>query len=592
MLRRIFIRLFAGSAALLAAAAPAATIVVNGSGDAVADDGTCTLREAIVAASANSASGASAGECAAGDPAPAVDTIAFAIPDDDPGCSTQTHVCTIAPATTLPVVSNPVLIDGYTQPGTQPNMLAVGDGAVLRIEIDGTSVNPVLNFAGPAGGAANDASGSTVRGLVIDHISSSGISCGFGNCANDLVIAGNFLGVDPSGTTMNGPAGSAPVYPITESGMILGGTSPADRNLIGGGVLFSICSNGTVRGNYFNVDRTGTTALAPAPANSLDIDNSDHIIVGGAAPGAANVFGAWASNAIQIATANSTFQPPNAVVVQGNLVGTDATGTQRLSPGEIGITIGETLGNTGAGTGNVIGGGSPGEGNVVAGASIAGVLIQTDETDVVVQGNAIGTDASGTLALTNAIGVMATSGGGLIGGTSAGEGNRIERNARDGISVSGATSVFAMLGNALYANGTLGISLSPTDTPTPNDDGDPDTGPNGLQNYPVVTNAAIGPITSVHVSGSLDSSADTTFRVEFFANAGCNPSGNGEGEIFLGALDVTTIGTTATFGPVDFAVPDDRHVITATATDPEGDTSEFSYCGAEDSIFSDEFEGH
>lgn len=581
-------RNFIALLAAFATASPAATITVNGTADTAADDGVCTLREAIVAASTNVASGASAGECAAGDAPPAIDAIAFAIPDGDPGCSAETHVCTIVPAIALPIVSNPVLIDGYTQPGTQANTLAIGDDAVLRVEIDGSNVNPVLNFAGSAGG---DASGSTVRGVVIDHISSSGISCGFGNCANDLVIAGNFLGVDPDGTTMNGAAGSLAVYPSTDSGVILGGTAPADRNLIAGGVLFSVCSHAAVQGNYFDVDRTGMTALQPAPTNALDIDNSDHITVGGAEPGAGNVFGTWASNGIQIATANSTLQPPSSNVVQGNFVGTDASGTRRLSPGQVGIAIGETVGNTGAATGNVIGGGAPGEGNVIVGAGLAGIFIQTDETDVFVEGNLIGTDASGTVALPNASGVVASSGGGVIGGTAAGEGNRIEFSTRDGIAVSGATTVFAMLGNALYANGTLGISLGPSDLPTPNDAGDADTGPNGMQNYPVVSHVTIDPHTAVHVSGSLDSTADMTFRLEFFANAGCDPSGNGEGEIFLGALDVATSGNDATFGPIDFVVPPDRHVITATATDPAGNTSELSACGNQDTIFSDGFDG-
>jgi hypothetical protein len=148
-----------------------------------------------------------------------------------------------------------------------------------------------------------------------------------------------------------------------------------------------------------------------------------------------------------------------------------------------------------------------------------------------------------------------------------------------------------MPGKAVYANGALGISLSPSDTPTPNDDGDADTGPNGLQNYPVVSLVTIDPHTAVHVSGSLDSTADTAFRLEFFANAGCDPSGNGEGKIFLGAIEVTTSGNDATFGPIDFTVPADRHVITATATDAAGNTSEFAACGNQDTIFSDGFDG-
>lgn len=574
--------------AFFAMAAHGATITVNSTGDAAADDGTCTLREAIVAANANTASGASAGECAAGDAPPAVDTIAFAIPVDDSGCSATTHVCTIVPATTLPVVTNPVTIDGYTQPGTQANTLAMGDDASLLVEVDGSNVSTVLAFAGAAGGAGNDASGSTVRGLVIDHVASVAIGCaGFGNCANEVTIAGDFLGIDPGGSTMNSNPSSSPIYVQTATGIVVGGPAAADRNLMAGSVELDLCSNGSVQGNYFDTDRTGTVALSPPPIIALAIGNSDHFDVGGAGTG--NVFGAWAASAIQVASSNSTFEPPNAIVVRGNRVGTDPTGTQVLAPGEFGITIGATIGDTGTGTGNVIGGAAPGEGNIVAGASIAGIWAQTDETDLVIEGNAIGTDATGMLVMPNGAGIVAT-GGGTIGGTLASQGNRIAFNQGIGIALSGGTTNYAMLGNAIYANASLGIALS-GGTPTPNDDGDADTGPNGLQNYPVIPLVTIDPHTAVHVSGSLNSTADTTFRLEFFANAACDPSGYGEGKVFLGSIDVTTSGNDATFGPLDFAVPADRHVITATATDPAGNTSEFSACGTQDTIFTDGFDG-
>jgi hypothetical protein len=150
--------------------------------------------------------------------------------------------------------------------------------------------------------------------------------------------------------------------------------------------------------------------------------------------------------------------------------------------------------------------------------------------------------------------------------------------------------VVAILGNDIYANGSLGISLSGGGVPTPNDDGDADTGPNNLQNYPVITTVTVSPKTMVHVSGSLNSEANKTYRLEFFANASCDSSHNGEGKIFLGHADAGTSPNDVAFGPLDFAVPADRHVITATATDPSGNTSEFSVCSTQDTIFSDGFE--
>jgi hypothetical protein len=149
----------------------------------------------------------------------------------------------------------------------------------------------------------------------------------------------------------------------------------------------------------------------------------------------------------------------------------------------------------------------------------------------------------------------------------------------------------AILGNVIHDNGSLGISLSGGGAPSPNDDGDPDTGSNNLQNYPIITTVAIGPNTTAHVSGSLDSTPGAVYRVEFFANANCDGSGHGEGKIFIGFANLTTTPNPISFGTLDFTVPAQRHVITATATDPGGNTSEFSACGSQDTIFTDGVEG-
>ena len=77
------------------------------------------------------------------------------------------------------------------------------------------------------------------------------------------------------------------------------------------------------------------------------------------------------------------------------------------------------------------------------------------------------------------------------------------------------------------------------------------------------------------VQGSLNSTPNTTFRIEFFSSATCDALGNGEGRDFLGATDVTTSAS----GTVNFsATPTLGTLVTATATDPAGNTSEFSNC--------------
>src|SRR5262249_54256869 len=174
----------------------AATITVNSIADAIANDGQCTLREAIIAANTNIASGAAAGECAAG--GAGLDTIAFNI--------AGVGVRTIKPVSRMPTPPEPLLIDGYTQPGASPNTRATGDNAVLLIEIDGSSMAPSepLFVFGPT-------SAATVRGLAINRVPAASFLIGptYLGASSGNTIAGNFIATDPSGRLLlDGSAGS------------------------------------------------------------------------------------------------------------------------------------------------------------------------------------------------------------------------------------------------------------------------------------------------------------------------------------------------------------------------------------------------
>jgi hypothetical protein len=139
----------------------------------------------------------------------------------------------------------------------------------------------------------------------------------------------------------------------------------------------------------------------------------------------------------------------------------------------------------------------------------------------------------------------------------------------------------AILGNSIFSNAGLGIDLEFDGDPNcvePNDNCDVDTGPNNLQNYPVVTSVISGG-GSTHIQGSLNSAPSTTFRVEFFDNSQCDPFGNGEGQTFIGATNVMTDGNCN--APININLPvnvQSGHLVTATATDPNNNTSEFSAC--------------
>ena len=132
-----------------------------------------------------------------------------------------------------------------------------------------------------------------------------------------------------------------------------------------------------------------------------------------------------------------------------------------------------------------------------------------------------------------------------------------------------------LAGNSIFSNDGLGIDLG-ADGVTPNDPGDTDTGVNGLQNFPVLTMAVSGG-GMTNVEGTLDSTSNTEFRLEFFSNTACDVSNHGEGANPIGSTDVTTdnSGNTTFVATFSQTVPS---FITATASDPDGNTSEFSQC--------------
>ena len=254
--------------------------------------------------------------------------------------------------------------------------------------------------------------------------------------------------------------------------------------------------------------------------------------------------------------------------MQGNFIGTDASGTADLG-NRIGVRV--------DGTGNTVGGTVAGARNVISGNDTSGVEIRTGN---VVQGNFIGTDAAGTNPLGNAVHgvfVPAITFGNVIGGTSTDAGNVIAFNGADGVFVEAGTGN-AILGNSIFSNASLGIDLA-GDGPTPNDPGDGDTGPNNLQNFPDIASAEINNNGSLVIVYSVDSAPGSSpypLRVELFI-----ADGDGEeGETFVSSDSymegdaqtdkVVNLGNAAGLGVAN------GDLIVSTATDEEGNTSEFS----------------
>jgi len=261
----------------------------------------------------------------------------------------------------------------------------------------------------------------------------------------------------------------------------------------------------------------------------------------------------------------------------GNGIGTNNAGTASVPNTVFGVEVIGAPANT-------IGGTLAGAGNQISGNGQGGINIFSDADGNIVQGNRIGTDRTGTVAVpNNGTGVYVSfASGNTIGGTAAGAANVIAFNAGSGVGVNAAANIPALsnaiLSNSIFDNGALGIDLSPGGV-TSNDNDDPDTGPNNLQNFPVVVAAvSLGPIATV-VSGSLNSTPNTTFTLQFFSNAACDPSGHGEGKTLLGFTTVTTNRSgTVRFRATLPGITSAGQVVTATATDPNNNTSEFSAC--------------
>ncbi|HEY3053899.1 MAG TPA: Calx-beta domain-containing protein, partial [Thermoanaerobaculia bacterium] len=224
-----------------------------------------------------------------------------------------------------------------------------------------------------------------------------------------------------------------------------------------------------------------------------------------------------------------------------------------------------------------IGGTTAAARNVISSNGSAGIFIIGDSPGTVIRGNFIGTDAAGTASRGNAQdGVAAIAAGVQIGGSAAGAGNTIAFNTGSGVFVSGPTTTGVTISrNSITANGSTGINFG--FGPNVNDPGDTDTGPNNLQNSPVLTSAVLGSGNTT-VTGTLNSTASTMFTIEIFDNAACDSLGFGEGAVFGAATNVTTDAMgNAAFSVV---VPIAMTVATATATDPAGNTSQFSNCAA------------
>ncbi len=445
----------------------------------------------VVTTTADTGSGSLRAAIEAANMSPGLDQITFFI--------LAGGVQTIAPTIPLPTITDPLVIDGTTQPGYAGSPL---------IELTGSS-------AGPDGIGLHITGGnSTVRGLIINRWATSGAG-GYGIALDNLgnnVIEGNYIGTDASGVfaapnAVNGVA----IFGASTNNRI-GGTTAAARNVISGNASSGIqigsgnAGHNIVRGNYIGLNAFGSAAV-PNGGNGVFTNSPDNII-GGTGPGARNVISANLLPGIFIGVASAR------TIVQGNYIGTDATGSADIGNQQNGIfddgapdnVIGDStfaarnviagnqypavylsgFGATGnrvqgnflcvdrtggvalgdgnclvisSGSNNLVGGATPAARNVMSGTpNTAVALINTASNNRII-GNYIGTDSSGTAPVPTLKGVLASSVlDNFIGGLAPGEGNVISGNTTFGIELrtAGTTRVF---GNLIGTDKTGGVNM-------------------------------------------------------------------------------------------------------------------------------------
>jgi parallel beta-helix repeat protein len=445
---------------------------------------------------------------------------------------------------------------------------ALGNG-LAGIQVFGATSNTI---GGSSALARNVISGNSGSGLEI-------LAGASGNW-----IQGNFIGTDQRGHSglsnrVDGvhieSGGNTIGGAVTGAGNVISGNVNNGISLNGPSATGNI-----IQGNFIGTDLNGSAAI-PNQFAGLGIGNAPSNLIGGTLTGAGNVISGNGSlnkqGGIYLIGAGSTGN-----LIQGNRIGTDLSGMMALGNRYEGVfatnTGPNTIGGTAPGAGNIISGNlsrgiflSPAWGTV-----IQGNLIGVDATGT----NALG---NGTVVLAAAVELEAGSHDNQVGGSAANAGNRIAfaPYLRSGVRVRTGATNNAVLSNAIFSNDELGIDLGygiqgnygvTTNVPC-NTDG----GANMAQNYPVITQAVSGNGTGIR--GTLNSRPNRSYVLQFFANRICNSHGFGEGETYLGQTTVTTASAcTVAFLANLPASAGVGSQITATATDTANNTSEFSAC--------------
>ncbi len=595
----------------LLAVTEAQRIVVTTTADTIREDGRVSLREAILAANGVPPNRDVMGQ--RGVP----EVIAFQIPESERRNGVFTIEVDGAMGPLPRLTDGGTTIDGTTQPGWSGRPIIVLSGRRAGLA-DGVVITSSLNVI--AGLVISEFEGSGVK-IIVDPPESG--------TATGNIVRGCYIGTDPTGqrSAGNNLYGVLITRNRTQANLI-GGTSPADRNVISGnrsnGIELDFPTFGNlIVGNYIGTTADGRRAL-PNGGAGVFISGARDNVVGGRELGAGNVIAGNSGSGVQIVGIFGNR-------VQGNWIGIDATGTQALPNGGDGVTL---IG----GAHHTLVGGDGTARNVISGNAQNGIRVADAFSNQIV-GNIIGLDPTGARALPNgASGILVTAGAreNLIGGLDPSSGNIIAGNSGDGITVARGASNTQILGNligttdregtrrfpnggagialfgaqkttiggsadvantiaynagagvliaddkeassrgnrigcnAFFENGGLGIDLAGEGV-TPNDVGDADEGPNALMNFPIVREIAETP-GGVLLRGRIDTVNPAAVRIDVYV-AEPDPTGFGEGKYCV--VQGVVPNPDGTF-EVQLAGLSVRDPVTLVATDEAGNTSEFS----------------
>ncbi|HJR05877.1 MAG TPA: FG-GAP-like repeat-containing protein, partial [Pyrinomonadaceae bacterium] len=505
------------------------------------------------------------------------------------------------------------------------NYIGTNAAGTSRIQNQNNGVifgNNALNnrVGGTTAGAGNVISGNNQSGVVA-------CICGSGP-GGSILIQGNFIGTNAAGTAAIANSAFGVIADNTPNNTI-GGTAAGARNLLSGNTFENVTISGanatgnTVAGNFIGTNAAGTAGLGGSGVGLHDGANNN--TVGGTTAAARNIISGNSAHGVGFGGLNNNVATNNRV--QGNYIGLNAAGNAVVANTFSGVILQGT--NT---TSNLIGGTAAGAGNVIAGNGHQAVAIVEGASNNTIQGNFMGTDATGNGAL-GGVGVFIGNGASnnLIGGTAAGarnvisgnsqaltitnyitdtstgnrvEGNYIGLNAGGTAPLSNVNAIFignvsgntiggtaAGAGNIIANNLNNGIVVDFSSGPRAtgnailsnsifNNGGPGIALPNGGNNNqaaPVINSAVLNGGNTA-ISGTLTSTPSTNFNVQFFVNAACDSSGFGEGQEFLGTISVTT--NASGIAPISFIASgvESGQVITATATSAANHTSQFSAC--------------